>query len=425
VVTKTLGPESTPRPCKRIVILTGGHLCHNPRAIKEACALAQAGYQVEIWGAWFDPDLKRRDQALLNPVPFTFKPVVDFTKNRVARLIGRVRSKVGRLAHQSLRFESDWQLNPSVPALKKAANKSDADLFIAHSEPGMVVAADLLTKDKKVGLDMEDWFSEDLLPEARRRRPLKKLRRLEKLLLTHGSYNSCPSLAMGRGLVGEYRCKAPAVIYNAFPWSDRKDIDGLIKDRRNPQLPSIHWYSQTLGFGRGLEDLIAALPLLQQEAEIHLRGRPIKGFKEWLASRLNEEWRARVFLHHLVPNDELLSRIAEHDIGFAGEQKYCKSRDLTITNKILHYLLGGLAVVASDTAGQREVAEQTREAVHIYRVGDPHDLAARLNFLLSSDAELAKTKEASLAAAKETFCWEMQAPKLVRAVEAALSGERR
>ena len=44
-----------------------------------------------------------------------------------------------------------------------------------------------------------------------------------------------------------------------------------------------------------------------------------------------------MFVHPVVHNDELLSRIAEHDIGFAGEMKYCQSRDLTVTNKIFTF----------------------------------------------------------------------------------------
>lgn len=407
---------------QRIAILTGNHLCYNPRAIKEALALAQAGYEVEVLGAWFDADLKRTDQALLDRADFTFIPVVDLTEDGAERLVERAKSKIGRVAHRSFGFESDWQLNPSVAAFKKAASQNDADLFIAHSESGMVVAADLLTRGKRVGLDMEDWFSEDLLPEARQWRPLKRLRSLEKLLLTLGCYRSCPSRAMSDGLAAEYQCVAPDVIYNAFAWSDRASIDGLIKDRRDRRLPAIHWYSQTLGAGRGLEDLVAALPFIEREAEIHLRGKSAPGFTQWLFAQLPDKWRDRIFVHDLVLNEELLSRTAEHDIGFAGEQKYCRSRDLTVTNKILHYLLGGLAVVASDTAGQREVAAQAKGAVHIYRAGDPHGLAAKVNLLLSSAAELARAKEAALAAARETFCWEQQAPKLLRNVEAALSG---
>jgi glycosyltransferase involved in cell wall biosynthesis len=122
----------------------------------------------------------------------------------------------------------------------------------------------------------------------------------------------------------------------------------------------------------------------------------------------------------LVSDNELLSRVAEHDIGFAGEQKYCRSRDLTVTNKILHYLLAGLAIVASDTTGQQEVAQQANRAVDLYRAGDAHDLAHKLNRLLSSPSELAKAKESALAAAKKTFSWEKQVPSLLSAINAAL-----
>jgi len=404
---------------KRLAILTGNHLCHNPRVLKEATSLVQAGYAVEVLGAWFDPGLKRKDQELLDRASFTFTPVVDLTRDSFARTVGRAKSKLGRLAHKLFGIESEWQLGPGIAALKKAAYEIGADFFIAHSESGMVVAAELLKRGKAVGIDMEDWFSEDLLPEARKQRPLKLLRRLETELLRSGAYKTCTSHAMAEALAHEYGCKPPVVIYNAFPWSDRKTVDRLIRDRKNRQLPSIHWYSQTLGPGRGLEDLIAALPFLQREAEIHLRGSPTSDFSELLAT-VPESWRNRVFVNDLVSNEELLSRIAEHDIGFAGEQKFCRSRDLTVTNKILHYLLAGLAVVASDTPGQQEVAIQAQGAVDLYRAGDPQDLATKLNVLLSPAAKVVQAKAAALAAAKETFCWEKQAAKLLRAVEAGL-----
>ena len=40
-----------------------------------------------------------------------------------------------------------------------------------------------------MGVDMEDWFSEDLLPEARRTRPIRLLKQLEKNLLCHGVHS--------------------------------------------------------------------------------------------------------------------------------------------------------------------------------------------------------------------------------------------
>jgi glycosyltransferase involved in cell wall biosynthesis len=171
----------------------------------------------------------------------------------------------------------------------------------------------------------------------------------------------------------------------------------------------------------GLEDLLHALPDLTGEVEIHLRGVSSAGFETWLSGSVSPDWKNRIFLHPLVSNDELLSRIAEHDIGFAGEMKYCRSRDLTVTNKILYYLLGGLAVVASDTSGQREIAVESPEAVLIYRSGDAQELAERLNALLCSPERLRLAKAASLRAAKGAFCWERQEVALLDAVERALA----
>ncbi len=225
---------------------------------------------------------------------------------------------------------------------------------------------------------------------------------------------------MADALADEFNCRPPVPIYNAFRWSDRRALDGTMEDRRNRELPSIHWYSQTLGRGRGLEQLFDALPHVRHSAEIHLRGTPVSGFRDWLLSHLPESWRSRVFVHGLVSNNELLSRISEHDIGFAGEAKYCRNRDLTVTNKILHYLLGGLAVVASDTAGQREIAEQASSAVFLFPSGESERLAEQLNLLLSSRHRLQAAKEAALHAAESLFCWEKVAPRLIESVTHAL-----
>jgi glycosyltransferase involved in cell wall biosynthesis len=406
-----------------IAIVSGSHLCHNPRVLKEAITLGDAGYNVEVIGGWFDETLKARDQELLSRLNVNFTPAVDFVeKNGPLRLISRVRRKVGEIAHVAGGLENEAQLGIFVPALRRAASNSAANLLIAHSEPAMaaVTTAARKRERRRVGVDMEDWFSEDGTAEAKRLRPVRLLRSLERSLLTRGAHTSSPSHSMSEALAREFDCNAPTVIYNAFEWSDRRVLDGQVKDRRNPRLPSIHWYSQTIGMGRGLEDLFAALPHLRYEAEIHLRGNPTTDFNKAM-SEVPRSWRDRIFIHALVKNDELLSRIAEHDIGFAGEMKHCRSRDLTVTNKILHYLLAGLAVVASDTAGQREISERAPEAVLIYASGDSHALANHLNLLLSFPERLQAAKASALSAAQQTFCWERQAPLLLRSIETAFA----
>jgi glycosyltransferase involved in cell wall biosynthesis len=408
----------------RIVLLTGNSLCHNPRAFKAAGALAGAGHDVQVLGAWLDSGLKTRDLILIEDAPFRFVPVLDCTlpglRAAPAQLLRRARYKLANAWHGITGWDSAHQLGLAAGPMLARAQSIEADLFIAHSEPGLHVAWTLMQRGRRVGVDMEDWFSEDLLPQSRRHRPLRLLRLLERELLTRGSCASSPSRVMSEALAKEYGGKPPLVLYNAFPWADRQAIDSARKDRRNTGIASIHWYSQTLGPGRGIEDLVGAMPLLKCDAEFHVRGRTAPGMEDWIGSRIPERLRQRVFFHPLVPNAELLSRIAEHDIGFAGEMQYCRSRDLTVTNKILHYLLGGLAVVASDTAGQREVADQAPDAVALYRSGSPQALAQALDLLIGSPDRLARAKAAALRAAEATFCWERQQPALLEGVTQAL-----
>jgi glycosyltransferase involved in cell wall biosynthesis len=83
-----------------------------------------------------------------------------------------------------------------------------------------------------------------------------------------------------------------------------------------------------------------------------------------------------------------------------------------------------LAVVASDTAGQTEIAAQASNAVQIYPAGDASALAQRLNFWLEQPKQLANAKVAALQAAEKTFCWERQVPVLLESVGNAFSNNQ-
>lgn len=411
---------------REIAILTGAPLATNPRALKEAAALARAGFAVTVHGsAGADRFRFESDQALARGNGFTFEAALPASPaglvDRFRSIGSRIGSRVGRGLFDHLGIENRWQIGPLTSALLRKARASKADYYIAHMEQGAWVGQRLLQQGGRVGIDMEDWYSEDLLPEARKRRPIRLLRDLERTLLRQGAHATCPSRAMSEALARAYACPPPAVIYNAFRWSDRAALDGALNDRRDRGIASIHWVSQMIGPGRGLEDLFASLPHVKHAVEIHLRGAPVKGLDAWLSASVPEPWRQRVFIHGLVSNQELLSRIAEHDIGFAGEMRYCENKEVTISNKILHYLLAGLAVVASDTAGQREVAEQAEGAVALYPSGDARALAERLNALLESPQSLAGARLSALRAAERTFCWERQEETLVKSITRAIA----
>ena len=314
-------------------------------------------------------------------------------------------------------------LGYGVSSMSVEAERRNADLFVAHSEPAMWVANRLLRSGRRVGVDMEDWYSEDYAVPGDHSRPRAYLRRLEGSVLRQAVHSTTTSVAMSEALAGAFGCRPPAAIYNAFPFGERSTIDGKNLDRPSRGAPSLHWYSQTLGPRRGLEQLAAALPIMKK-VEIHLRGTSKPGFRDWMISAVPHDWRGHIHFHELVPSTEVISRIAEHDIGYAGEMTHCRSRDLTVTNKILHYMLGGLAVVASATSGQREVAQGSGEAIRLFDPESPQSLAAAVNALVDSPDLLARARRDALEAAERRFCWERQADRLLESVAHALVARR-
>lgn len=401
------------------MLLTASHLGNNPRAVKEADALEAAGFDVEILGWITDPVLQAEDREIAASRPWAFAPFVDLLQpsipNRLRSLAWRVERRIASALAMTTGVHSASQLGGWRWAMLAAARRRKADLFIAHSAATIWVGTQLQREGRNVGVDMEDWFSREH-PEPY---PSALVAACEARLIGAATHAASPSKAMSQAIALEYRVSPPTVVYNAFPWGARERLDGLTKDRAGGRRYSIHWYSQTLGEGRGLEDLLAALPHVTGEVEVHLRGTLASGGREWLDRHIPAAYRDRVHVHGRVSNAELLSRIAEHDIGFAGEAKAPAARDLTVSNKILQYLLAGLAVVASETRGQREVAEGAPGAVFLYRPGEPLSLAAQLNRLLGSPEVLARAKEAGLAAARDRYCWERVAPQLVESVVAA------
>lgn len=279
------------------------------------------------------------------------------------------------------------------------------------------MAEKLLAGGHRVAVDFEDWFSRDLTPSARAGRPIQMLERLEKLVARRACFSFATSNAMARSLAEAYDAPLPRVVYNVFSKESRRALDGRRTDGRNSALPSLHWFSQTIGPGRGLETLFAALPHLKNPVEVHLRGAISAHHRVWLKEASSG---LSIHTHDTVPNGELLSRISEHDIGLALETTHITNRNLTVTNKLFQYMQAGLAIIATDTAGQREVLSRCPKVGGIVPDGNALALANAIDSL-SGDAErLRSAKEASLQALEDEFSWENQKSVVIEAASTAL-----
>ena len=167
--------------------------------------------------------------------------------------------------------------------------------------------------------------------------------------------------------------------------------------------------------------LVDALPHIEIPVQVHIRGRCREGYEESLQSRIPADSGHRIFFHPSVPHHQLLSRLAEHDIGFAGELSHCRSRDLTITNKIFQYLLAGLVILSSDTAGQQEISNAHPNLLRTFQENNVQSLADRLNQLLHNPNQMKSAKQEAVNLAETKFCWEKSKNVLLSSVTEALS----
>ncbi len=396
----------------RILILSPGSPCRNPRPVKEAETLGRAGHDVTLLTIFESVALAEQEQALTAGASYRHE-AVDREVTGLAHQWRRLRRRAAVKA-------TEWGLESlqalgHTGSLRRRALEISADLTIVHNELPHGIGCDLLDRGRCVAADFEDWHSEDLLPEERRGRPLNLMRANERRLLQEGAYTSTTSAAMARALAERYAAPPPLVLTNSFPLQ--------ADPRRGPagEPPAIFWFSQTIGPGRGLEEFCAAWSQTTQPSRLVLLGQLRGGYEQRLLSLLPAAFRPRLAFLPLVSPGELPGVIARHDIGLALEQAFIVNRDLTITNKILQYLNAGLGVIASDTAGQREVLAQAPGAGLAVRIDQPAELSRQLDALLGDRARIAAMGVAARHAAEATYCWEKEAPKLVARVAAALA----
>jgi glycosyltransferase involved in cell wall biosynthesis len=399
---------------KTILILTSGSLSRNPRPAKEAVTLARAGYRVAALHPSEGPPYDRLDAELAAGAGFQ-NEILELAVAPGVRLARRIRRW---LAVRAVPFGlEDVAALGAGRALFARARALPADLTIVHNEIALWAGVQLLRQGRRVAADIEDWYSEDLLEQDRRHRPLRLLRQLEGAMLQAASYVSTTSEALSAALHHRYGGRKPAVITNSFPLQPEPRPAHAAGD--GP--PAFFWFSQTIGPGRGLEAFLPIWWELATPSRLVLLGEPTTGFPDHLRSLVPAALRSRLEFHDLVPPADLPRVIARHDIGLALEDSSIPSRDLTITNKILQYLNAGLAVVATPTAGQREVLAAAPPAGLLLA---PGDASGSRNVLASWLADRPKLRQAQLAArtaAEQTYCWERETPKLLHCVQAALS----
>ena len=393
---------------KKICIISNLHLSSNPRVWKEANSLANAGYEVLILTIWTSQKKKDEDIAFIHHPKLSYKAALDLTEVSPLKFFYyRALARLGKEIKSFFNIDTTYALGYGQSLLKQQALKEKADLYIAHTEYGMLIGQKLLKENKKVAFDFEDWYSHDYMITSR---PVKLLCRLEKFAIENAAYCTFPSNSMAKEVKEFYHSKKKVhnIIYNGF--SSKENAINNISDK---SISSLIWFSQTIGPGRGLETLLTALSYVNSKVELHLLGFCDEDYKNKLIDWFPQNLGHQLFFHSPVSHSDLISVLQQHSIGLAIEEDYPESRNTTITNKILQYIQAGIRVLATATKGQKEVARYFPEAVELVPFNDPERWAASIEKILSSPSE---NKKMQLQKFNEIFSWEAQEEKFLKLV---------
>lgn len=408
-----------------VCIISPLHPSSNPRLVKDADALSEAGYRVSViaadystWGREADKEfLNRRWKIIERP---KFGPLLPGG----ARAVELVRRASARFATNHLGVDrlsvvfAAW--HPVAPALVAAAKRQPARLYLAHLVAALPAAALAAAHQGTIyAFDAEDFHPGDLAQTKQNASMNRLVRLIEEKYLPGCAYITAASPGISDAYAREYSIPRPQVVLNAFPL-DRAPAQPSAQGNVTPG-PSIYWFSQTIGAGRGLECAVQAIALSQAQPHLYLRGSLAVDFSNKLAELAAA---AGVSEHvHILPPEspsQMERLAAEFDVGLSGEPGGTPNNRIALGNKLFSYLLAGIPILLSDTPGHQTFVGDLQTAAKLFPIDDPLRLARVMDEWLLDPRALADARRSAWQLAQTKFNWGVESKKLVAEVARVL-----
>ena len=411
----------------KITLVTNAHISYNPRLLKEADALCDAGHDVRVVAVTNDLQRMMGDEIILagrgwrcTRLNFArehgdgrLKWAVSGLRMKAYTALARVFFGFGTAEKAFCRY---------LPETARAVMEEKADLYIAHNLQALPVAAKAArAANGLLGFDVEDFHVSEDSGELADSLQQKLKEYIMGKYIRDCIHLSATSEAMADALVESFGVRRPVVIYNVFPLEYRAGVLSPEDRRAGPgsgdnRSYTAYWFSHVVSLDRGLQDFIRAMPLVNRRIELHLRGGIHGDAREKLLGLAAENGVTdQLHFHPPIHAEDLVRDASNYDFGLALEQPVSRNRLITVTNKIFTYILAGIAVIATDTPGQREVMAQAQGAGILYEPGDFKSLAAHVNGLLEGD-KLMSAKRRAWRIGQSRFNWDCEKSKLLASV---------
>jgi glycosyltransferase involved in cell wall biosynthesis len=403
----------------RICLVSPGHVASNPRLVKEANALKDAGYQVRVVVGDYMAEVRVLDETLLSKASWSWVRVKLGTK--LIYTLRKIRQKIA----QSIAATSwiptlsvaIWAHHPLSKKLGRVAAAEAADLYIAHCLAALPSAAYAAKEhNAKLGFDAEDFHIGELADNPENQTEIRIRDRLERTLLPHCNHLTAASPKIAEAYEKRYGVKMQPIL-NVFPLAEAPPKCNLAKNN----IPSLYWFSQTIGAGRGLESVIQGMGKMQTKVRLCLRGIPAAGYQQQLENLAQEVGVAdRINFLPPAPPEEMIKLAAENDLGLSTEPGRDVNNSICLGNKIFTYLLAGLPILMSRTPAQEDLAQQLGEAALLIDINDVSAIANILDNLLLDPNKLSSTRDRAWELGRTVYNWDVEKKRFLALVEECL-----
>ncbi len=408
---------------KHVVLISSGQPSVNPRLVKEADALSGAGYKVTViyqyWNAWAtELDKKLLSSRNWKAIRVGGDPINQKTLYFFSRLLHKA-AKTLYCKGFKLPFLPELSISRTTSFLLAEAKRHKANLYIGHNLgalPAAVLAAEY--HNALCGFDAEDFHRYETSDDDNDPDVINK-RFLEEKYYPRLNYLSTAAPLIAK----EYAKLFPNIkissILNVFP----KTISNMAK-RHEADCLKLFWFSQTIGMGRGLENIIEAIGLInqQQTIELHLLGNSTDQTIEEFGHLTDKAGLSRSQLHYYKPidADKIPEFASQFDIGLATETGFPYNREICLTNKIFTYMQAGIAILASDTMAQQQLLRQYPGAGLVYKKEKPKDIADKISTYLENSDSLFAAKEQSADYSTSPLNWEEESKIFLKLIESII-----
>lgn len=322
----------------RIALVCISPLRHDSRVLRHAALLAEAGHNVCVLAQAPLPEV------LPTPVAVVPGPGSD-TRVRLGMVMRQAPASLLPSSAPPL-----YWLSYSRLVARRQLLTFCPDLVIANDWRALPIAFAARRSGARIIYDSHEFASEEFSDSWRWRMLARRhVAAIEERFIGRADAVVTVSAGLADALAQRYSLPTPTVVSNVPAWQPRvfRPVGDLVTVL----------YHGVVVPRRGLEDLIASVPMWPHQFRLVIRGPAQGGFDQHLR-QLAGPLRDRVSFEAGVPPDEVVAAAAEADIGIFLLANSTTHARYAMPNKIFEYMQAGLMIVSSDLPEIRRVIDK-------------------------------------------------------------------